>query len=48
MSLLNVFINFLGKILDFKIYNISIFNYLMFITIISIIYLVFKYIGKDK
>ncbi len=48
MTLLNSFINFLNYILNFKIYNITILNYLIFYTVIATVFMVIKIISNRK
>ena len=48
IPLLILFIIFIEKILDFEIYNISIYNYLMFFTIIGLIFAIIRAISNKK
>lgn len=47
MNLFNIFLGIMLKIMNFEFYGISIFNYLIFMTIFSIIFLVVKKMSKD-
>lgn len=48
MTILNLFINFLNKILSIKILNLDLINWLIIITIITFVFGILKNLGGKK